>query len=116
MDNKAKYEEILADLLNGFDEARKQNPDIGVDQYLAEKLSQYGSDDLKNKVKESSAFIDELDKNTASVQNAVRVDSWIEDNVYNSMSEQDRQEFEKGVDEAAKIIKEQSVKQFGEDK
>ena len=65
--DQEKFNELLKDLLEGFEEAQKQNPDIDVDQYLAEKLSQYDIDGLQDKVKESSEFIDDLDKNTAQV-------------------------------------------------
>ena len=52
--NQEKLSEILNDFLKGFEEAQKQNPNIDVDQYLAEKVAQYGIDGLQEEVKTSS--------------------------------------------------------------
>jgi len=117
--DQEKFEEVLNDILSGFEEAQKLNPDIDADQYLAEKLSQYGIDGLQDKVKESSEFIDDLDKNTVQVledTKNMRLDKWVEKNVFNSIPEQDREEFVKGVTDAAEIITVESVKEFEEGK
>lgn len=117
--DQEKFNELLKDLLEGFEEAQKLNPDIDADQYLAEKLSQYGIDGLQDKVNESSEFIDDLDRNTAQVledTKNMRLDKWVEKNVFNSIPEQDREAFVKGVTDAAEIITVESVKEFEEEK
>ena len=113
-----KFEEVLSDIFSGFEEAQKQNPDIDADQYLAEKLSQYDIDGLQEKVKESSEFIDDLDKNTTQVledTKNMRLDKWVEKNVFNNISEQDREAFIQGVTDAAEIITVESIKEFEEE-
>ena len=115
--DQEKFNELLQDLLEGFEEAQKQTPDIDVDQYLAEKLSQYDIDGLQDKVKESSEFIDDLDKNTAQVledTQYMRLDKWVEKNVFNIVPEQDREELAKGIVGASDAIVVESLKEFEE--
>ena len=110
MDNKQEFEKIFSELMNGFDEARKKMPDITVEQFIADMVSQLDfSDEQKKAIDESFKFIDELDKNTASLMKSKSTAKWVEDNVYGSMSEVDRTEFEKGVDDVAKLIKDQTI-------
>ena len=114
-----KLSEILNDFLKGFEEAQKQNPNIDVDQYLAEKVAQYGIDGLQEEVKTSSEFIDELDRNTAKVledTKKMRLDSWMEKNIYENIPEKDREEVANGLKAAAEVIKEESTKEIKEEK
>jgi HrpA-like RNA helicase len=115
--DQEKFNELLQDLLEGFEEAQKQNPDIDVDQYLAEKLSAQFGTEMADKVKESSEFIDDLDKNTAQVledTQYMRLDKWVEKNVFNIVPEQDREELAKGIVEASDAIVVESLKEFEE--
>ncbi len=114
-----KMSEILNDFLKGFEEAQKQNPNIDVDKYLAEKVAQYGIDGLQEEVKTSSKFIDELDRNTAKVledTKKMRLDSWMEKNIYENIPEKDREEVANGLKAAAEVIKEESTKEIKEEK
>ena len=114
-----KMSEILNDFLKGFEEAQKQNPKIDVDKYLAEKVAQYGIDGLQEEVKTSSKFIDELDRNTAKVledTKKMRLDSWMEKNIYENIPEKDREEVANGLKAAAEVIKEESTKEIKEEK
>ncbi|MCR4701656.1 MAG: hypothetical protein K5757_12070 [Bacteroidaceae bacterium] len=116
--NQEKLSEILNDFLKGFEEAQKQNPNIDVDQYLAEKVAQYGIDGLQEEVKTSSEFIDELDRNTAKVledTKKMRLDSWVEKNIYENIPEKDREEVANGLKAAAEVILEESTKEIEEE-
>jgi len=113
MEDNKNLEQIYAALLDGFNKAKQQNPDLDVDTFIMEYISQNGADGAKDKVKESLDFITDLDRNTAKVMEEtkrMRLGDWIQKNVINQVENPEaREEVEKGLNAASEKIVKQSI-------
>lgn len=119
MEENNKMEQIIAKLLDGFNKAQQQKPNLDVDTYIMEHLKDFEADSIKDEVKESLDFITDIDKNTAKVlkdTKKMRLDSWFRQNVTEQFKTQkEREEFEKGIENASEEIMKQSFNEFEEE-
>jgi DNA phosphorothioation-dependent restriction protein DptG len=108
MEDNKNLEQIYAALLDGFHKAKRQKPDLDVDAYIMEYLSQNDADGAKEKVKESLDFITDLDRNTAQVMEDTkyeRLDDWFQKNVVEQVADpKEREELEQGLRKASEEI------------
>ena len=110
--NNQEVQKIFTNLFQEFEQNRKNNPGLTVEQFI-ETYSP--AQNVIGSIKESCKFIDQLDKNTATViedTKQMRLNDWVEQNVFAKIPESNRQEFSKGIADAAEQINQQSINEF----
>lgn len=110
--NNQEVQKIFTNLFQEFEQNRKNNPSLTVEQFI-ENYSP--AQNVIGSIKESCKFIDQLDKNTATViedTKQMRLNDWVEQNVFAKIPESNRQEFSKGIADAAEQINQQSINEF----
>lgn len=110
--NNQEVQKIFTNLFQEFEQNRKNNPGLTVEQFI-ENYSP--AQNVVGNITESCKFIDQLDKNTAAViedTKQMRLNDWVEQNVFAKIPESNRQEFSKGIADAAEQINQQSISEF----
>ncbi len=113
-----EIEKIYAELLDGYAKAQQEEPALSVDDFIKRRLAADGANHLEAKVQESLDFIEETARNTAQViedTKKMRLDTWIRKNIFELFKGKDRKEFEKGFNEAANQITQQSFNEIEEE-
>ena len=114
--NNQEVQKVFTELFQQFEQERKNNSALTVEQFIETYLP---AQNVVGNIKESCKFIDQLDKNTAAViedTKQMRLNDWVEKNVFAIIPESNRQEFRKGIAEAAEQIKQQSINEFLEER